>query len=741
MSDKPTYEELEQRVKEFEKEVEKRKQAEEALEKRIVALTMPLDDAERINFEDLFNLDDIQRLQDEFASATGVASIITHMDGTPITRPSNFCRLCNDIIRKTDKGRANCYKSDAVIGRLSPKGPIIQPCMSGGLWDAGAGISVGGRHIANWLIGQVRDATQTEDKMLAYAREIGADESTLVEAFHEVPSMSRERFGQIAQVLFTIANQLSTTAHQNVQQARFITKRKQAEEALRESEEKLKAIFEAIADPVVMYDTQGHPQYLNPSFTQTFEWSLNELQGKRIPFVPDDQKEITGEKIKELYDFGKPIRVESKRLTKEGQILDVLISAALIESSDGEPLGMVVNLTDITKRKALEAQLQHAQKLDSIGLLAGGMAHDFNNLLYVIMGNISMAKDGVKPANGIAELLNEAEKASQKVKELANQLITFSEGGAPVKKVSSIGNLVKETTNLILSDTNVKSEFIFPDDLRFVEFDEGQMKQAVKNLTVNAVESMPDGGAIVVKAENFNISSEIKEKSLPLSEGKYVKISIRDHGVGIFEEHLSEIFDPYFSTKERGIEKGMGLGLATTYSIINRHAGHITVESEVGVGTTFTIYLPAAVEEIAGIEPVKMVEPEKPAVRTGRILVMDDEEMNRRVSKEMLSRLGYEPELAEDGAEAIELYKKAKESGAPFDAVILDLTIKGGMGGKDAVKALLGLDPQIKAIVSSGYSSDPVMTDFRAYGFIEALPKPYSVRDLKDMLNKILGKS
>ncbi len=267
------------------------------------------------------------------------------------------------------------------------------------------------------------------------------------------------------------------------------------------------------------------------------------------------------------------------------------------------------------------------------------------------------------------------------------------------------------------------------------------MKHAVKNLIVNAVESMPDGGSIVLKAENFNISLGTIEKSLPLSEGKYVKISIKDHGIGIPEEHLSKIFDPYFSTKERGIEKGMGLGLATTYSIINRHDGHITAESKIGVGTTFIIYLPAAIEKIVGIEPVKVLEPEKPAVRTGRILVMDDEEAIRRLSKEMLSRLGYEPELAKDGAETIELYKRAMDSGKPFDAVILDLTIKGGAGGKEVIKQIMKIDLDIKAIVSSGYSNDPVMTNFRAYGFIGALPKPYSKKDLKDMLNQVLGKS
>nr|MBC8394125.1 response regulator [Deltaproteobacteria bacterium] len=209
------------------------------------------------------------------------------------------------------------------------------------------------------------------------------------------------------------------------------------------------------------------------------------------------------------------------------------------------------------------------------------------------------------------------------------------------------------------------------------------------------------------------------------------------HGVGIPEEHLSRIFDPYFSTKEMGIQKGMGLGLATTYSIINRHDGHITVESEVGCGTTFTLYLPAHEKDLRELEPEKTPRPEKPEIRTGRILVMDDEEMMRNLANQVLSRFGYDVEVAKDGAEAIELYKKAMDSGRQFEVVILDLTVKYGIGGKDAIKNLSAIDPQVKAIVSSGYFNDPVMTDFRRYGFIGALPKPYTMKDLKDALDKV----
>jgi len=384
-----------------------------------------------------------------------------------------------------------------------------------------------------------------------------------------------------------------------------------------------------------------------------------------------------------------------------------------------------------------ERQLQQAQKLEAIGTLAEGIAHDFNNLLSIIMGYVSLAEDDIKPEAVVSEYLQEAGKASLRAQELTKQLITFSKGGAPVKKIGSIEGLVKETINFVLSGSKIKCEYFLPHALWLVEFDEGQMKHAVKNLAINAVESMPDSGNIDIKIENLQISSETAKQSLPLSEGKYVKISIRDQGVGIPEEHLSKVFDPYFSTKEKGLQKGMGMGLATTYSIVNRHGGYITVESEVGIGTAFTLYLPAFEKKTVELEPVRKAEPEKPASFTGRILVMDDEEMIRNISHQLLSRLGYEPESTQDGAEAIELYKNAMDSGRPFDAVILDLTVKVGMGGKKTVKKLLEIDPQVRAIISSGYLNDPVMHDFRKYGFTGALTKPYTIEDLSNALNKV----
>lgn len=385
----------------------------------------------------------------------------------------------------------------------------------------------------------------------------------------------------------------------------------------------------------------------------------------------------------------------------------------------------------------MEEELARAKKLESVGILAGGIAHDFNNLLSVIIGNISLVQDDIKTEGEVSDFLEEAEEASLRAQELTKQLITFSKGGAPVKRRGSIGDLVKESVCLSISDFHVECEFSIPPELWLAEFDEGQMTHAINNLITNAVESIPGGGSIEVKAENSIFSSEILEQNLPLPKGKYVKISIRDQGLGIPEEHLPMIFDPYFSTKERGTQKGMGPGLTTTFSIINKHDGHITVKSEVGVGTIFTLYLPAHEKDTKELGSIEIPKPEKAESHLGRILLMDDENMIRDLAKQMLSRCGYDVELAKDGVEAIELYKRAMNSGKSFDVVILDLTVKGGMGGKGAVKKILEIDPQVKAIVSSGYYDDPVMTDFRQYGFIEALSKPYAMKDLSDTFDKI----
>ena len=385
------------------------------------------------------------------------------------------------------------------------------------------------------------------------------------------------------------------------------------------------------------------------------------------------------------------------------------------------------------EHKVTEEELLKAKKLESIAALSGGIAHDYNNLLTSIMGNISLAQTYLEPHDKIFALLDEAQHASMLAKDLTQKLITFSKGGAPIKKTASISGLTKRATEFSLSGSNVKYEFHISEELWPVEIDETQIGQAMYNLVMNARDAMNNGGTIKVAAENVNITNAI----LTLKQGKYVKISFKDEGTGIPRKHLEKIFDPYFSTKEMGTQKGMGLGLSICHSIIKGHGGDVGVESQEGVGTTFSIYLPATDAKKPVEKPDKKSTKETPVSGNGRILVMDDEKMIRDLAGGILKHLGYEVEFSENGAEAIEVYKEAMESGEPFDAVVLDLTVRGGMGGKDAIRRLLEIDPEVIGIVSSGYSDNAVMTDFKKYGFRGVVAKPYSVREMSEMIAKL----
>ncbi len=328
---------------------------------------------------------------------------------------------------------------------------------------------------------------------------------------------------------------------------------------------------------------------------------------------------------------------------------------------------------------------------------------------------------------GLAELLGNAEKATSKAADLTRQLLTFAKGGVPVLKTVSLEGIVRDTTEFALRGSNVKPVISFADDLRAVSADEGQISQVINNLVINANQAMPDGGTLRIHCRNYTIETRC---ALPLSAGDYVTITVADQGGGITPEHLSKIFDPFFTTKKTG----NGLGLASSYSIIRKHHGHIEVESELGIGTTFTVYLPATLKETEQSEEVDSTIPRG----SGRILVLDDEGTIRIITEKTLSKLGYEVVTSEDGWAAIELYRDAQQAGNPFAAVILDLTIPGGMGGRDVIGFLRKMNPEVKAIVASGYSNDPVLAEYREYGFSGMIVKPYTARTLGETLHNVL---
>jgi two-component system, cell cycle sensor histidine kinase and response regulator CckA len=335
------------------------------------------------------------------------------------------------------------------------------------------------------------------------------------------------------------------------------------------------------------------------------------------------------------------------------------------------------------------------------------------------------------PKGETYEMLEEAEKASVRAKNLTQQLLTFSRGGQPIRKPISIARIIEESTEFSLRGSNVKPVFSIPGDLWIINADEGQIVQVITNLVINAHDSMPSGGTLEVSSENIVIK---KADKLPLKPGKYVKVVLKDQGVGIKQEHLKRIFEPYFTTKQ----KGSGLGLATVYSIIKKHEGHISVESTLGVGTTFYIYFPALSGKIAekpeaaGAAPVP--------VAGGRILVMDDNELIRDLVPRMLKIKGYEVDTAADGKEALAKYEKAFRQGRKFDVVIMDLTIPGGMGGKESIKKLKKIDRDARVIASSGYANDPIMANYAKYGFSAVVAKPYSTEEMQQVLYKLLAK-
>jgi signal transduction histidine kinase/ActR/RegA family two-component response regulator len=397
--------------------------------------------------------------------------------------------------------------------------------------------------------------------------------------------------------------------------------------------------------------------------------------------------------------------------------------------SDGTLLVLEISI-DITERKKLEAQALKTQKLDSLGILAGGIAHDFNNLLTGIIGNLSLAElaAGKGKNEGIYKRLVEVEKAAIQARDLTQQLLTFSKGGQPVKETIAIGAFIKESVCFAMRGSSLRCEFSIADDLWYIDADKGQLNQVISNLVINAGQAMPEGGVITARAENRTVTGRDK---LPLKDGRYVMVSIEDQGVGIPQELLTKIFDPYFTTKE----KGSGLGLASAFSVVKKHGGYIYAASEPGAGTTFRFYLPASGEDAA---VKKEADKKIPASAGGRVLVMDDEEIVRDVVGDMLTSLGYEAVTVEEGNEAVRLYKEALDKGEPFDVVIMDLTVPGGIGGKETVKRLLEIDPGARVVVSSGYSNDSIMANYKDYGFSDVITKPYTVEELSEKLYHVI---
>ncbi len=511
-------------------------------------------------------------------------------------------------------------------------------------------------------------------------------------------------------------------------------KRKQAEDALQKEKERLSVTLRSIGEGVITADATGKVVMINRMAEVLTGWPQEEAVGMAASEVFSTVDQKTGEKIR--FPGGakrkwRPVDKSSAQavlVAKDGIKRIIAQTSAPIYDPASNFVGVVVVFRDLTEQQAMQEELAKAEKLESVGLLAGGIAHDFNNILTAILGNVSLAKMDIPPGSEPFERLDAAERASMKATQLTHQLLTFSKGGLPVKNVTSVKELLAEWSTFALRGSNVRCEFNIEEDLWASEIDSGQIGRVISNLIINADQAMPNGGTIHIGAQNY---VAVQDGTQTLKPGKYVRITVSDQGQGIPQEHLNRIFDPYFSTKATG----SGLGLTTAYSVIKRHDGHISVESKVGEGTTFSVFIPACLAR----KPQTTSIDAPPSIGSGRILVMDDDEAVRELAAEMLSFMGYEVCTASEGNEAVSLYEKCRNGGRPFDAVIMDLTVPGGMGGAEAIGILRRLDPEIRAIVSSGYANGPIMGDYKNYGFSGVLRKPYSAENMNEVLYRVIN--
>ena len=519
----------------------------------------------------------------------------------------------------------------------------------------------------------------------------------------------------------------------NLAITRDISERKRMEEELAEQNERLAVTLESIGDGVIATDQRKKVLLINKAAEALTGWEDGSALGRRLVEVLPIADRVTGkpwedpEAVALASGLGAASSHGALLLSRDGREHVVEINGSLIHDMESRAIGTVLIFRDVTLREKMEEKLQTADKLESISLLAGGIAHDFNNILTGVLGNLSLAGLDVPRDSELHQRLDEAERATLRARDLTRQLLTFARGGAPVKRLTRVDRVVREAAVFASRGSAVFVGVEVADDLWPAEVDEGQVSQVIQNIVINAVQAMPSGGAITVSMSNAVVEPG---NAHPLLPGPYVRIAIRDEGIGIPEKLLKKIFDPYFTTKQAG----SGLGLATSYSIVRNHQGHIEVISAPGQGSTFIIHLPAVKNGQVSREARETLES---SIRGRNVLVMDDEEEVRAIAIQMLKVLGFPSTGARDGAAALELFKAARQEGAPYDLVILDLTVAGGMGGREAMDGLLALDPHVRVVVSSGYSNDPILANYREYGFRAVLPKPYMMKDLTRVLREV----
>jgi len=525
-----------------------------------------------------------------------------------------------------------------------------------------------------------------------------------------------------------------------------IAYRNRTEKALRESEDKNKKIYSkakraeqiyrsllhSSADAIVTYDLEGRTVYISPAFTKIFGWTLEEMKGKRMPFVPQSESESSMAIIRNLVENGTPCQgFETKRYTKDGRLLDVSISASRYNDHKGNPIGTLVILRDISEKKRLEAQLQYIERMEAIGTLAGGIAHDFNNLMMGMLGNISLIMYDVGSDSPHYEKLKNIEKLIQSGSKLTSQLLGYARKGKYEVRAVNLNQLAKESSETF---GRTRKEIVIhrelAEDLASVMGDEAQIQQILMNLFINAADAMPGGGDLFLKTSNVT-HEDIGDKPYKPKSGDYILLKVRDTGTGMGQKVMDRIFEPFFTTKELG--RGSGLGLASVYGIIKGHGGYIDVESKEGQGTIFSIYLPASEKSIRKTSKI----PQRILEGNENILLVDDEDLVINVGAQLLEKLGYTVLEAHGGREAVNIFMDANHS---IDMVILDMVMPD-MGGSEVFDRIKIIDPNVKVLLSSGYSIDGEATEILKRGCEGFIQKPFNMEDLSKKIREVLNKS
>ncbi len=701
---------------------------------KLKTITEPEGDIGKLELSDIIDTTVLQSMMENFYKLTGMLGAILDISGKVLVAVG-WQDICTKFHRCNPDTLKKCHESDTILTTGVPAGIFKAYRCKNNMWDIVTPIIVGGRHVGNVFIGQFlyKDEIPDVELFRTQARKYGFDESEYLSAFERVPRFTKEEVNNGMQFYAKLAGIISTLSYSAIEKSRLLAERKKAELSLSAEKERLAVTLRSIGDGVITTDIDGNIVLMNKVAEDLTGWKQEKARGESLTtvfkIINKSTRQPYENPVKKVLSTSKMFELANHTIlvSRDGTERMIADSAAPILDNNANTIGVVLVFRDTTEKDKLLEITLNSQKLESLGILAGGIAHDFNNLMGGVFGYIDLAI-GLSRDPELSSYLAKALGTIDRVRALTQQLLTFDKGGAPIKKIEPLFPFVQETAKFALSGSTVFSSFQIQENLWPCDIDKNQIGQVIDNLVINAQQAMPGGGEIEFSAKNITFA---EKQTNALEPGNYVKISIADHGIGIPKEYLSHIFDPFFTTKP----SGHGLGLATTYSIVNRHGGCIEAESEPGKGSTFHMYLPAS--------PVSVSDAEKKSTRkfksSGTFLVMDDEKVMRETIGGMLESIGYSVILKENGEDAVAWFDEETKAKRTVAGMIFDLTIPGGMGGREAIGEIRKICLKTPVFVVSGYADDPVMSNPKDYGFSASICKPFWKAELVAMINENIG--